>query len=602
MRLYHKAENWVKKSLSNKLYLAFFILILVTVLSVMAVTYFINTRTYRKQTENYNYQLLELFSEKMDGIITQIDRLSFFAYQPEIQDILMAPVKNAAEQAHKNSVMELKLLSWKTFLNFDFQVNGAYYLTPDEILMAFPYKTFQKDADYSKSDWYQKVRAARGRKIYFDQPDIPQLQLTDSQARDGFRFLTGRWIYGTSGSTGNGMLLFDITIGNISTMMEQMQLPSDTTLSIMDDSGNCLYLLQDDSAMTTPDFGDSLSASASATPFTTKDQNGHKYLINTFKSTETPWHYVLATSYSRLTDPAVHISLFICLTGILLCLAALLLGKNIIRSITMPLLKLQSSMEKISDNHFGERIEIAEQNEIGRLKATFNKMADRIDYLINCVYLEQLKEKQAKLDALQAQINPHFLYNTLGTIGAIAVVHDNMDIYQMSAALSDMFRYAVKQERPLVTLQDELTNLENYILIQKYRYGKRLHFSVRVPEELLSCQILVFTLQPLVENAIIHGLEPRPEGGFVSLSALLNDSRVVITITDNGAGISPGRLEELQAFLSRPPKNAAFDSHIGLKNVYERLYLFYEGNASLSIDSSASGTTCTVSFPHNRVI
>lgn len=596
MKLREKIKKWTDKSIVNKLYLTFISLFLLTFLSVIGITYTVNVHTYRSQAETYNYQILNLFSEKMDTILTQIDRLSFFAYQADIQHLLGTEAPNAAWAAHRNSVLELEFQSFKTFFNFDFQVNGAYFISDGELLMEFPNYSYYKDDIWLDNEWTQKVAAEKGRKVFFRESELALPAPGKISAENDFHFITARWIFGSFGSDCKGVLLFDLVIPGIPALMEQMHLPAETGLFILDGAGECLYSFssQGDNLADTVSVADSVRPGSS---FMVRSGSGKKYLVNTFSSSETPWTYLLASDYSFLTAPARNLNLFICMIGILFCIAALLLGRHLIRGITNPLSLLQFGMQKIAENDYSERLTVTEENEIGDLKKTFNLMADRIDYLINCVYLEQLKEKQAKLNALQSQINPHFLYNALGTIGAMALLDDKREIYQMATSLSDMFRYAVKQDEGPVPLEAELANLENYIRIQSYRYGERLKFHMEVPEEVKKYPLLPFTLQPLVENAIHHGLEPKPAGGTISLQARQLGSQICITVTDDGVGIEEAKLKELNLLLSVPPAASVQSDHIGLLNVYERLFLYYDGNASLTLVSSPdTGTVCTLLF------
>ena len=186
--------------------------------------------------------------------------------------------------------------------------------------------------------------------------------------------------------------------------------------------------------------------------------------------------------------------------------------------------------------------------------------------LMDLAYTRQIREKEAKLHALQSQINPHFLYNTLGTIGAMATIRDVPEITAMTNALSDLFRYTITQKNNFVTLRQECENLDNYIRIQTIRYGERLVFRFKIPAELYPCKILCFTLQPLVENAIIHGIESRVEGGSVVVCAKKDQQMLILEISDNGVGILPETLEELNRALTRTDAEDQGRS-LGLGNV-----------------------------------
>jgi len=592
MKFNTRLKNWTEKSISNQLYLIFIFSILLTVLLSIGATYSISFHIFRRQAEEYNSQILRLFSEKMDTAISQVEKLSYFMYQDEVLEIINSPEISPAEKAHQSNVLALKYKTWETMLDFDLDINNIYYINDNDIMLEIPWNSLPKK-DYTTQTWYENAKSAMGKIVYYSPSEITDLP-TDGMEPNDFRFAAARWINNPQSPAKGGVLLIDISVPHITSIMENMGIKGSTQLFLMESSGECLYSVN---ASETPGFFLS-NASSAGNEDILSGKHG-RYLINRFTSAQTQWNYLMATDYRSLTEPSRKISMIILLIGIIICFFSIKQSRIFIFRITDALRELQDSMQKVIGEDFSSRIDIREKNEIMKLKVSFNTMIDRIDILINSVYKEQLKEKQAKLNALQSQINPHFLYNTLGTIGAMAILHNNTDIYEMSNSLSDMFRYATKQQDKLVPFRKEYDNLKNYISIQHFRYGERLQFISDIPEELLAYKILSFTLQPIVENAIIHGIEPKPEGGKIIMKASCLENILTIKIEDNGIGIPEDKLTEIKASINNAVNSAEYTSeYIGLQNVSERLFLFYGSTASLTLQSRiGEGTVCILHIP-----
>ncbi len=197
---------------------------------------------------------------------------------------------------------------------------------------------------------------------------------------------------------------------------------------------------------------------------------------------------------------------------------------------------------------YGEKLP-GRKDEVGVLYSSFEKMNDRIDELIRLEYISQINEKQARLEALQAQIDPHFLYNTLQIISGIAIERDVLEIEQINNSLSSILRYSLNKQKSVVELSEELQNVKNYMEIQKYRYGDRIDLRIELSEKILCCYVPVFALQLAVENSIKHGLEKKIGVEIIEIFDSVEDGKSILCVRDNGAGIEDGRLKEIQEML-----------------------------------------------------
>lgn len=220
-------------------------------------------------------------------------------------------------------------------------------------------------------------------------------------------------------------------------------------------------------------------------------------------------------------------------------------------------------------------------------------------------YSSQMMDKQTKLSALQSQINPHFLYNTLECIRSEALMYDCDSIAKMAKALASFFRYSISKKETLVTLREEIANIENYFLIQRYRFDDKFDFEIRVEpddRDIYSCLIPKLSLQPIVENAIFHGLETKKEKGEIIIRVETTEDKVLIVVSDNGVGIQREEVERIRLSLKNPEEGKRTAKHggngIALSNVSQRLKLIFGEEFGVDIYSVyGTGTDVELIFP-----
>ena len=233
------------------------------------------------------------------------------------------------------------------------------------------------------------------------------------------------------------------------------------------------------------------------------------------------------------------------------------------------------------------------EDEIGQLEHDFELMIREINTLINENYLKQLTIKDAKYRALQSQVNPHFLYNTLTSINALAKISKQEKISTMVEALSNLFRFSVNNDKPLIKLSDEIKILENYMAIQKIRYQSRLNYTLNIEQDYWDYLIPPFTLQPLVENSIKYGISEKRTNGFIKISCFEKNDTLFIHVADNGPGMNPNYLDNIDA-----SSNTSNHIGIGLRNINARIKLMFGEAYGLAIKSSqGQGTTIIISLP-----
>lgn len=266
--------------------------------------------------------------------------------------------------------------------------------------------------------------------------------------------------------------------------------------------------------------------------------------------------------------------------------------------VSKPLRTLSMAMEKFKQGDFSQKVEVMTQDEVGEASACFNRMVDDIRELIDKNYIMALKERESELDVLQAQINPHFLYNTLDSLYWKATESGNDEIAEDILSLSQLFRLVLNRGNGIVTVRTEVELLERYLHIQKMRFGKRLIYEISVEENLLEEEIPKLILQPFVENAIVHGFEKTDENYTLYVSGEKKEEHMLFQIIDTGVGMDE---EQMKAIWKHPDTRKYASQRIGryaIKNVKERLELLYRDNYELRIESQVGqGTKVILSLP-----
>lgn len=305
------------------------------------------------------------------------------------------------------------------------------------------------------------------------------------------------------------------------------------------------------------------------------------YLVSSFENYTTHWTFLHAVKTNLLLKQSNRIGVFTAVMGLLIAVGAVILSYFISGGITRPLLKLKKMMvdwtkgTRTFDETFGT-------DEVGVIGSTFKRITYENEDLNKRVIDLTLKEREAELRALQAQINPHFLYNTLDSIYWMAKLQNHPNIAQMAISLSHSFKLSLNKGKETILVYKELQHIQHYLTIQNIRYKHRFSFYQNVEESILNTEILKLLLQPLVENSISHGLEPKVGPGSIWLNGTWDGDYLVFSVEDDGIGVED---------MSRTEQG------YGLRNVRERLLLFYGPSSSMEIASEkGKGTKVQMRF------
>ena len=400
------------------------------------------------------------------------------------------------------------------------------------------------------------------------------------------------------------VLLFDFNYSLLADILDNSDKTDNPVLKnssqrlVIDYEGNILY--SKDRRKLTTKADDSLQRTVELLyqGFTRYRMDTNEYYLTYVQYPTFKWIFIDLNPVSNVTN-----RLWLRSPLVTACLIFLLLVMLIFPVILLRLIKPINDLTSVIydyENQFPGSNPQIPLIQIKSAQSAISRTSD-VDLLINKIYSIKLSQKEAELNSLQNQINPHFLYNTLESIRGAALYHGIHDIAAMSKALSLLFRYSIS-DRVLVSIKEELQHLENYISIQNFRYENRFDMNYSIPPNLLNYKILKLTLQPLIENSIKHGLEMKLGKGTIRIEMLELDNNIKIQITDDGLGIPTKRIEELNRALANDKYKAESETDrtktgIGVMNVNSRIKLYFGEQYGLKFRSALTGTTVEITLP-----
>ncbi|MCX7708453.1 MAG: sensor histidine kinase [Clostridia bacterium] len=329
--------------------------------------------------------------------------------------------------------------------------------------------------------------------------------------------------------------------------------------------------------------------------------NGEEYVLVYETSEYSGWKFVSVvpanTSTQQMSELRDYIlMLFLLMNTITALILIILLSEKVYRKLK----KLILSMKEVEKGNFNINIQHNEKDEFGYMYASFNSMVNRIKTLFGELYEQKLLQKDAELKLLQSKINPHFIYNIFDNMNWLIQLERYSELEVLVDSVSGYFKKSLNAGKDFITVADTMEQLKNYVQIQRIRFRNRFECTFDFDDEIMDMLIPNFMLQPLVENAICHGIEPKPEESLIQVKGIKIEDRVFFTIEDNGVGINPDTLENIAHFLEGGKTEA--DNYYALANINKRIKLHYGEEYGLTVRSTqGAGTKVTIIIPANAV-
>ena len=321
-----------------------------------------------------------------------------------------------------------------------------------------------------------------------------------------------------------------------------------------------------------------------------------EYLISNYHDTQTGWTIIEEMPSSFVLSDVYRAYIIISIIIGICFLISLVISYLVAGKVSKPLLDLCDSLNQIKEGNFDVVSKVAGYDEINLLKSSFNGMAQEIKKLLEDIKNKEAYKRRIENDLLRAQINPHFLYNTLFSIKCLAETRRPEEVSEMISALIDFLKMTLRKDADLICLSEEFIITEKYLVLQQMRYGDKLSFEFEPDEKTMQCMVPALILQPIVENAIFHGIEAKNEMGIIVISSEIQNERLIISISDDGAGMNEDTLERVIDTCTN--KEYTRNESIGIANVSGRIKVDFGNEYGLHIESEAGiGTTVTIELP-----
>ena len=403
----------------------------------------------------------------------------------------------------------------------------------------------------------------------------------------------------TGSGNREGVVFIDLNYSAISELCDQNSIGSKGYVFLLDQDGNVVYHPQQQQLYNELQT-ENIDLVMNTDKETLMDGSGDNAKIYTIsRSEKTGWTVVGCTNVAELLKDSKKARSIYVLVAAILVIVALVLSNLISRNITRPLQQLRDSMARVQEGDFrAAEVEVTSRNEVGSLTRSFNVMTSRIQELMKQNIYEQQQKRKSELKALQSQINPHFLYNTLDSIIWMAEGKKNEEVVVMTASLARLLRQSISNEEEQVPIGQEVEYARSYLTIQKMRYKDKLEFQIQVDAQIMGVPIIKLVLQPLIENAIYHGLKYKEGKGLLIVRGYREGENAVIQIKDNGAGMD----EQTLSHIFEKHKVNYRSNGVGVYNVQKRLQLYYGMDYGITYSSrQGEGTTASIVIPMNMI-
>jgi len=328
--------------------------------------------------------------------------------------------------------------------------------------------------------------------------------------------------------------------------------------------------------------------------------NGHDYFLSINTIDNTTWRLAVISNIDFIANTTSMLLLVDLVISVVFYIATIASIRTVSNQVTEPIYKLRLAMEEISQKGYIDAKEVKVQGtyEVEDLARNYNEMIMRISTLMNQVVVEQNLKRESELSVLQNQINPHFLYNTLDSIIYEINKNENETAQNMIIALSKLFRISLSKGKSTISIRDEVEHVRNYLLIQKMRYREKFNFEIKVSEDIMDYKVTKLILQPIAENAIVHGIKNNPDGGRIEIDGSLKDGFIVFMVKDDGFGILENKIQQIYDSFH----NAVETDGVGVNNVFQRIRLYYGDKADIKIESELDcGTKVFIYIPVEKV-
>ncbi|EOR20337.1 multi-sensor signal transduction histidine kinase, partial [Clostridium sartagoforme AAU1] len=585
----------ISKDLSiKKLTIYIFTIIYLIFILLTSLNFYFYSRYEFNKTEklikNSNTSLSQQITEKINTIL---DISKYPLLIPEIDKL--HNILKTNENYEINNYNYLKYLCEMILIQND-SINGAY-IYDLKGRGVFTNRNSSNDVliNPTLSEWFIKSIDSDDSTSIFNNIN-PKSIFDNPSSNDENLFVLTRKIIDMSSNQITGLLMVTIPVDNFLSLLNNSIIFNNQVLSLYDSTGELITQTDGDLLLNSTYINDNL-ITTDTNPIIKYINKDTSYIVTSNYIPSSNWILINTIPKNEAFRLNTLYTMFFIINLIFFLAVSIILYYFVTKIIFNPIELLSRNMKSNNlEENLDKEVIYDKNDEIGVLVKSYNKMKSHINYLININYKTQIEQKELELKQLQNQINPHFIYNTLESIHMMAEINDDMETSIMAEYFGEIIRYSMNRRVNTVTLKEEIKIIDNYIYLQKIRFDQLFYIENMIPEELLNCEITKMIIQPLIENAIYHGLSECSGNGKIIIQGTRVDNNLLLTISDNGIGISEEKLEELNDYIN-DNNNNSFNG-IALRNINRRLKLNYGENYNLKIFSvEGKGTSMVLTLP-----
>lgn len=583
-KYFGKLKKLQPRGMQSTIMIVFSVISISITLILGIVMYIRFSAVNRQETIQTAQTLMEQTGETLEDYLVSMRQISDTVYYNVIKDGAF-PDQDQNIQKGMNLLYEANRDNLRTI---------SIYNSYGSLMAAEPVASQKEDPDVTSQDWYKQA-VEEMENMHFSTPHIQNL-FDDGSMRYYWVISLSRAVDLTdNGDSQMGVLLVDMDYSSISRMLQQINASDNGQYYYLcDSSGEIIYhprKIQISEGIANEN-NDTESGYKDGVYDETFEGEHRKVIVNTISYTG--WKLVGVIPYSTFTSGMLNMRYFVGMLMLLTAMMLVVINRVVSVGISRPILRLNDSVREYEAGEKPE-IYIGGSLEIRHLGYSIQKSYEQIDSLMKKIVLEQNERRKSELDALQSQINPHFLYNTLESITWMIEGERNDEAAFMITQLARLFRISLSKGRTVITVADELQHARSYMNIQKIRYKNAFSVVFDVDQEVCSCCTVKLILQPILENAINYGVSGMDDCGEIRVTGRLEDGNVILSVTDNGIGMSE---EQVALILTDSSHMHKRGSGVGLVNVNNRIRLLFGGEYGLTVESEPDeGTTVTVRIP-----
>lgn len=575
------------KKLKNWIIFSFIALTLTLIGIIASMVYFYSTQMLQGATVTYAMQALAKTMENIDYVFRDADHMTVnILMDREINSLINMNYETGSYKSlEREHIIREKLRSSYKYV---YSFNSEIYLLTDTVYVN-TYDNLDRNI-IEEAAWY-KAALDSSRNIVFSKAHT--IGYVDSSINNSVS-LVRKYKSMKNYNNNIGAIVVDMDLKEISKIIDVSKLDKYSKILILDGSGDAVFEKDKDytvEKLKDNAFYQKIDGSMEGVLYPS-DGTGSDVVLY-YTSTYTGWKIVNAIPFNNLMNNIASLRNAVLIISVLCIFVVVILSVVISDRITKPLQKLKDAMRRVQDGDMNTYFYSEGFDEVKTLSNGFNSMLDEMNMLIANLLKEEKEKRKALINSLQAQVNPHFIYNTLNTVKCLARKYNADDIRELVTALVNLLQESISNPNEMMALAKELENVKSYLKIQQYRYNDSFRYFISTDEDLPDIKVPKLIIQPIVENAIFHGIEPKGTRGTLSINICKSENNIVIKIIDDGVGFS-----RKGSSLRKLSGDEMKFKGIGIKNVDERLKLYYGAGYGLTLFSiRGCGTTVELRIP-----